>query len=237
MAERRPQSAPVSEEFLAQQDPDGRQRSARAAQEADRRARREIHRYCVANRLQYMWTLTFAASEWDVDTARQAVAVLVDGLRRHLGVTFPYLYVFELHPGTEENPDGHGLHVHMAIPKFVRHEVMTELWGHGHVWVTGPKRRGLAAAVAARSTARYLAKYVGKALEENHSFGRHRYEKAQGFAPERQRVRRWNLADGIRFVIERFGRQPEHVWSSEEDPAWLGPPCCKMWFSPECPDG
>jgi hypothetical protein len=232
MAERPPrgESAP-SEEFLDQQDPTGEKRTARSAEEAARRARREIGRYCVANRLQYMWTLTFAEAVWDVDEARRAVVELVERLRQWFGGPFPYLYVFELHPA------GHGLHVHLAVPRYIPHEVVAERWGRGYVWVSGPKRRGLAAAVAARSAARYLAKYVDKAIEEQHSFGRHRYEKAQGFAPERRRVRRWNLNDGIRYVIDYFGRQPSYVWSSEQDPAWAGPPCCKMWFVPVAPDG
>ncbi|MBS1838140.1 MAG: hypothetical protein JST64_10640 [Actinobacteria bacterium] len=220
-----------SEEFLAQQDPNGEQRNARSAQEAARRARREILRFCVANRLQFMWTLTFAESVWDVDEARRAVAALIEQLRELFGGPFPYLYVFELHPG------GHGLHVHLAVPRYIPHDGVAEGWGRGHVWVTGPKRRGLAAAVAARSAARYLAKYVDKAIEEGHSFGRHRYERAQGFAPKRVRLRRWDIADGIRYVIERFGRQPSYVWKSSSDPGWLGPPCCKMWFDPVAPDG
>jgi hypothetical protein len=225
-----------SEKFLAQQDPNGRQRTARSAVEGGRRARRNITRYCVANRLQFMWTLTFAVAEWDVDTARDAVSALMSKLAGWFGQPFPYLYVFELHPGTDENPEGHGLHVHLGVPIFIDHGVMTELWGQGHTWVRGPKRRGMAAAVSARSTARYVAKYVDKAVDEEHDFGRHRYEVAQGFTPQAERIRRWNLADGIRYAIEQFGQQPSYVWRSDEDPTWLGPPCCKMWFDPVAPD-
>lgn len=226
-----------SAEFLARQDPDERQRSARAASEAARRARSKIGRYCVANRLQFMWTLTFAVAEWDVDTARRAVNSLISKLTAWFGKAFPYLYVFELHPGTEENPDGHGLHVHMAVPMYIPHDVFTELWGLGHTWVSGPRRRGIAAGIAARSSARYLSKYIDKAIEDGHDFGRHRYEVAQGFQPHRERVRRWNLADGIRYAIEQFGEQPSFVWMSDQDPTWLGPPCCKLWFTPRGPSG
>jgi hypothetical protein len=219
-----------SEEFLDAQDPDRRHKNERSASEAARRSRRMISRFCVANRLRFMWTLTFAVEEWDVDQARGAVVELMAALAERTGGPFPYLYVFELHPGTDDKPQGHGLHVHMAIPMYVGHDEFTRAWGRGHCWVTTPGRRGTASAVAARSAARYLAKYVDKSIEDNQSFGRHRYEVAQGFQPECVRVRRWNLADGVRYVIEQFGRQPSFVWSSHEDPDWLGPPCCRMWF-------
>jgi len=81
----------------------------RSQEEAGRRARTKVRRYCAANRLNRLGTLTYAgAGCFDHGQLRADVAAFFRGLRAELGA-LPYLWVPEWHPG------GHGPHVHFAV--------------------------------------------------------------------------------------------------------------------------
>jgi hypothetical protein len=102
----------------------------RAAAEALRRARAKIRRYCAANRLNRLGTLTYADACRDQDALRRDVASFFKGLRRGLGGRpLPYLWVAEEHPG------GHGLHAHFAVARFVKRSLIENAWGRGHVHI------------------------------------------------------------------------------------------------------
>src|SRR3954467_1823317 len=96
--------------------PSGRRpEPGRAAAEAARRARGKLRRYCAANRLNRLGTLTYAGEGChDAKELRRHLGGFFKGLRRELGEErMPYVWVPEPHPG------GHGLHAHFAVGRYV----------------------------------------------------------------------------------------------------------------------
>ena len=85
----------------------------------------------------------------------------------------------------------------------------------------------------ASQAATYLAKYVGKAYDED-AGGTHRYEVAQGFQPvpvmcegfadEHEARRTAQAVMGHEWV-------PTFVWRSEMQDGYVGPPCRIVFFS------
>jgi hypothetical protein len=112
----------------------------RSRLEAARRARAKLRRYCAANRLNRLATLTYAGEGcFDPVQLREDVAEFFRGLRSGLGgEPFPYAWTSEWHPG------GHGLHVHFAVGRYVRERVIRQVWGprdHAHQTDPGSARR------------------------------------------------------------------------------------------------
>jgi hypothetical protein len=95
-----------SEERTGRGDGDS---SVPAEQIAARRAVTHVRRYCVANILTRLGTLTYAgAGCHDPVGLRGDVRRFFRELRAEVGSGFPYLWTAEWHPG------GHGLHVRLA---------------------------------------------------------------------------------------------------------------------------
>src|SRR5664280_3341579 len=98
---------------------------------AARRARGKVRRYCAANRLNRLGTLTYRGA--GCHDPRQLRADVADFFRRlRAGVDtgpLPYLWVPEWHPG------GHGLHVHFAVGRYVRRSLVASSWGRGFVHI------------------------------------------------------------------------------------------------------
>jgi hypothetical protein len=196
----------------------------RARDEAARRARANVRRYCAANGLNRLGTLTYAgAGCHDASALRPDVADFFRRLRRALGNRpLPYLWTAEWHPG------GHGLHVHFAVGRYVPQPLIRSTWGRGHVSIKllGDLPVGASSREEARAAARYLSKYVGKAFDGRRASGLHRYERAQGFGPAVVRLTGGRTADE---VVERActlmgGKAPAVRWSSAEALDWQGPP-------------
>lgn len=135
------------------------------------------------------------------------------------GKAFPYLWVAEWHPG------GHGLHLHFAVGRFIRVQVIREAWGLGFVGIKqlGDLPVGSGALGESRLAARYLAKYVSKTLDGSGA-GLHRYEVAQGFQPRRLRVEGRSEQEVIGQACHLFGSDPERVWRSQDEKDWHAPP-------------
>ena len=201
---------------------------------ANGRAGTQSRRYFVVNQLRYLWVLTFAQAHED----RHGVMAEVADFARRLRVLnhnekFPYWYSPELHPG------GHGWHVNFFVPLRLPHAEVANLWGHGFVFVTdfassmkGPKGEPLGLCRSPRDglrrAAHYGCKYAQKDWSPEHVGARnHRYEVAQGFAP--QKISRWvqgpreaeQLVDAALSNDERSYLQR---WDSNDDPDWLRPP-------------
>lgn len=201
---------------------------------ANGRAGSRSRRYFVANRLRYMWVLTFAEGRYDRRGVMSEVGDFARRLRAvHGGEPYPYWYSPELHPG------GHGWHVNFFIPFRVPHAQVESLWGQGFVWVTdfasamvGPQGEPLGLCRTPRESLRraahYGCKYSQKDWSPEHVGPQnHRYEVAQGFSPVKQ--------DG-------WVRDPEHAkelvaglvsaedrrfllhWDSNDEVEWLRPP-------------
>ncbi|MGH7735462.1 MAG: rolling circle replication-associated protein [Gemmatimonadales bacterium] len=83
-------------------------------EDAARRARGKVRRYCAANRLNRLGTLTYGGEgNHDPAELRADVGGFFRRLRGSLGERFPYLWVPEWHKS------GHGLHVHFAVGRYV----------------------------------------------------------------------------------------------------------------------
>ena len=196
----------------------------RAQEEAARRARGKLRRYCAANVLNRHATLTYGPPGCaDPAELRADVAAFFRGLRSELGPRFAYAWVPEWHPG------GHGYHVHVALGRYVPRGAIERAWGHGFFWIKliGDLSVGSGSRREARVVAGYLAKYVSKSFaDERRPLGRHRYEVAQGFQPEKILCYGESAEGAIATASRVMGSSPQRVWLSSSVEGWRGPPAC-----------
>jgi hypothetical protein len=146
-------------------------------------------------------------------------------LRAQLGgAALPYLWVPEWHPG------GHGLHAHFAVGQYVRHSLIKQAWGRGHVHIKRLTDLPVGSTTwdEARKAAGYLSKYVTKTFTEDLG-GLHRFDVAQGFQPQVQRLHGISADDLLAQAITAMGAAPSVRWSSAEKVGWQGPPA--VWFA------
>lgn len=196
----------------------------RAAEEAGRRARGKLRRFCAANQLNRLGTLTYAgAGCHDPLQVRADVGEFFRALRTGLGgEALAYVWVPEWHK------TGHGLHVHFAVGRYVPRSLIVAAWGHGfvHIKLLGDLAVGSGALAEARVAARYLSKYVAKTFADPTARvpGLHRYDLAQGFQPVKVRLHGRTPDDVLAQASEWFGLDPEYRWSSAEVEGWAGPP-------------
>jgi hypothetical protein len=124
----------------------------------------------------------------------------------------------------ELHADGERYHVHFAVARYVGVGLIKEAWGHGfvHIKLLGDLSVGSGALEEARLAARYLAKYIGKALDDGPA-GLHRYEVAQGFQPVARSLVGLGLDDVLGQAAAVMGAEPVLVWDSATDEAWAGP--------------
>lgn len=203
-------------------------RRERAASEAARRARRQLRRYVVANRLTRLTTMTYAGEGChDPRAVRRDVAAFFVALRSALG-PLPYAWCSELHPG------GHGWHVHAVLDRYVPRRVVEAAWGHGFVHIRRitdlPVGSGVAheAAIAGRYIAKTLtAGYLSKDFTARG--GLHRYEVAQGFQPRARVVWGRTARETLTEAAGLIGADPTRVWRSIDADGWQGPPA--VWAS------
>lgn len=199
----------------------------RSATEAARQARTKARRYCAANRLNRLGTLTYAgAGCHDPRELRGHVAGFFRTLRGELGgAPLAYLWTAEWHK------TGHGLHVHFAVGRYVPRHLIERAWGRGfvHIKLLGDLPVGSTSLEESRQAARYLSKYVGKAFDARRVRGLHRYEVAQGFQPGRVRLYGRTAEQVVAAASEQMGAEPAYQWSSDEAIDWCGPPA--LWAS------
>ena len=168
------------------------ERVAKTWERANGRAAARSRRYFVRNRLRYMWVLTFAIARRDRREVMHEVSEFARRLRVAVGGPgLPYWYAPELHPG------GHGWHVNFFVARWIKVELVGDVWGWGFPWATdfaksptGPKGEPLGLCRTPREgwrrAARYGCKYAQKDWSSEHvGPSHHRYEVAQGFAPVR----------------------------------------------------
>jgi len=194
----------------------------RSQVEAGRRARGKVRRFCAANRLNRLATLTYAgAGCFDQVQLREDVAGFFRGLRDALGgAPFPYLWVPEWHGG------GHGLHAHFGVGQYVSQRLIRDVWGRGltHIKLIGDLPVGSGALEEARVTGGYLGKYVSKNINDERIARLHRYEVAQGFQPVKVALAGVSDVDVIAQASQRMGSEPVRFWWSAEQEGWRGPP-------------
>lgn len=199
----------------------------RARAEAGRRARGRLRRYCAANRLNRLGTLTYGPPRsTDPREVRQHVGMFFRELRSGLGgQPFAYAWVPELHQ------DGVHFHVHFAVGKFIPRHRIVAAWGRGfvHIKLLGDLPVGSGPVGEARRAAGYLSKYVTKSFTDDgqgvqRPKGLHRFDVAQGFTPTVTRLTA-TTADGVLGrACEVMGSAPAIVWNSAEVEGWRGAP-------------
>jgi hypothetical protein len=140
-----------------------------------------VRRYCRANRLRFLWTLTYATEP----SARKQVTTDLRWFFQQIRRTFGKLPLVVV---IEEGSSSGRLHVHFAAARFMSIEKMRRCWRHGFVHVGDPRK--MPGRLPVRRLAAYLAKYVAKELEEGGEGGpkeraehEHRYLVTQGFSP------------------------------------------------------
>lgn len=199
----------------------------RSEVEAARRARGKLRRYCAANGLNRLGTLTYSgAGNHDPRQLRADLAGFFRRLRADVGDrSFPYVWVPEWHK------TDHGLHAHFAVGDFVHRRRIEAAWGRGfvHIKLIGDLPVGSGRFEEARKAAGYLAKYVGKAFDERRVQGLHRYEVAEGFQPASVMLRDRTRAGVLDLASEHMGRRPTYVWVSSDVADWMAPPA--VWAS------
>lgn len=130
--------------------------SKRSAEEAGRRARVRLRRYCAANRLNRLGTLTYAGDGChDPVEVRADLGDFVRNLQEGLGgSSFPYFWVPEWHKS------GHGLHEHFAVGRYVPRRAIDAAWGRGfvHIKLLSGMPAGATSLAEARRAAGYLSK-------------------------------------------------------------------------------
>jgi hypothetical protein len=200
----------------------GRGDPERSAAESARRSRRRLRRYCAANGLNRLGTLTYAGEGChDPRALRGDLGSFFRALRTSLGgEPFAYAWVAEWHKG------GHGLHAHFAVGQYIAKGKIKAAWGRGHVHIKllGDLPVGSGVRDEARVAARYLSKYIGKDFDGRPNAGRHRYDLAQGFKPRIVKVSGPSLHDALDRACEVMGGRPVRVWQSGDEPEWHGPP-------------
>lgn len=196
----------------------------RSAAEAGRRARATLRRYCSANRLNRLGTLTFRGSGChDPEMLRLHLGEFFRTLRSSLGGTaFPYAWVPEWHK------TGHGLHAHFAVGRFIKRSLIATAWGHGfvHIKQLGDLPVGSSNLSEARIAARYLSKYVAKSFADPtvRVLGLHRYDVAQNFRPQPVSLSGISSEDVLSQASMLVDCQPSVEWSSSSVEDWQGPP-------------
>jgi hypothetical protein len=191
--------------------------------EAARRARGRLRRYCAANGLNRLGTLTYGPPFCtDPSQVRADLAVFFRRLRRSLGDRpFPYVWVPEFHA------DGKRFHAHFAVGRYVKRSLIDDAWGHGFVGIKllSDLPVGSGRLEEARRAAGYLSKYVAKSFAEQHDRGRQRYGVAEGFQPKRMQVWGRSADDVLAQASDLLGqREPARVWLSSMQEDWQGPP-------------
>jgi hypothetical protein len=185
-----------------------------------------VRRYCAANRLNRLGTLTYRGEGChDPAAIRQDVGAFFRRLRSGVGEPFPYLWVPEWHKS------GHGLHVHFAVGRFIGVRSIEAAWGHGfvHIKLLGDLPTGSGSLGEARLASRYLSKYVGKDLGAGEAAGLHRYEVAEGFQPRSITLDGSTSDEVLDWAGSVMGEEPARVWRSRDQEGWSGPPA--VWAS------
>jgi len=196
----------------------------RAANEAARRARGHVRRYCAANGLNRLGTLTYGPPFCrDPLAVREHAGTFFRRLRKRTG-PLAYVWVPELHA------DGERYHLHFAAGRYVHRGWIEEAWGHGFVWIhlLGHLPVGSGTIGEARAASRYLAKYIGKDLHAS-PVALHRYDLAQRFQPRKVRLLSDSLGEVVAKAEHAMGGPPEYLWDSAAETNWSGPHA--VWLS------
>lgn len=133
-------------------------------QQAAVRAGTSIRELILANKLCYLWTMTFADEIEDRDFAMDEMKKFIKRLRWR-GYKLPYVAVMEIQEKRSENYGVDVIHFHLATSERVEIEDFRQAWGHGYVFVS--EHSGEIFKVSS-----YISKYVRKGFDDARVRGR-----------------------------------------------------------------
>ena len=211
-------------EYVARGEGRDPQRSAIVSAQ---RAASNLRRYAMANELKRLGTFTFAKEPETWDDAWDHVHSFRRKWRRTFGL--------EAMAVVPEHGEKNGRkHFHAALPRYVRNEQLTEIWGQGFTDVRmitsrndfvswGPRKQAMVCA-------QYLTAYVKKNFVEDHRFDKRRYSTTPGFTPEPEK-HYFRSIDAARawMAVQRDGPMYQS-WSSAEMEDWPGTPVRLEWW-------
>lgn len=231
-------SATDSDEARVAADPE------RAAVESARRARRELRRWCIANGVDRLGTLTFRCRRCDrpegcvcaegpdrprvedLDWVLDQVAKFRRRMRDAAGGRDVALVVV-----VEEHEDGH-LHVHFGFNRKLDRHLVRRCWGLGFVDLRRLKSKHgerLGRREQGRRVAMYLAKYVTK--QGGQGAGRKRYSTTRGMTVRVTRSRFMSRQEALVWLeLQMGGDLPDHIWESSMVEGWDGPPVMLLFY-------
>lgn len=195
---------------------------ARAEEEADRRARTALRRYCVANWCSRLVTLTYNDQHLPED--RAGVWPHVEDFRRRLrkltGKDVPLAAVIERGEKSDR------LHVHLALGEFVPERVLASAWRHrGWVDVRMIRTKGESKRERCRRAAGYLAAYLKKDWDaEERGFNRRRYSTTKGYRPVSRSTRALDYRVAVAWALAQVPGEIAYEWSSDREdlpPMWV----------------
>lgn len=196
------------------------ERAASNRARAIRRARTKMRRSAVANRMVYLWTLTYAVEPATRDAVIRDIQRFFKRLARELGKTVNRIAVVE-------TGDLNGrLHVHFVTDSRLDWTMMGRVWGHGYVLYRDYTKRHGKGAAAARKAAGYCAKYAGKALEDGH--GRQAYLISEGLDVGKRHTRFLDSSEALAFAVMVLGGDADAVLSFSDD--WDGHEGPPAWY-------
>jgi len=200
---------------------------ARAALEADRRARAEVRRYCTKNGLDRLLTLTYRPDDLPDDLG--GVWKDIERFRRRL---FAITGKIPLVCVVEQGEQSGRLHVHVAVGQYLDRAMVAEAWSRGFIDIRKIKAGGSGKRERCRRAAGYISKYVTKdGGTELREFNGHRYSTTNGFKNARRSFEVASLAEGTAQLLRIHGGEIEFMWSSAMAEDWMGPPVISFRFS------
>jgi len=197
----------------------------RSAAMAARRAGSRLRRYVVANRLNRLGTLTYEDACEDERQVRKDVGEFFRKLKADIDKPFAYLWVPEWHP------QGHGLHLHFVVGRFVPRSKIIDAWGRGfvHIKLLGQVPIGQGSLGESRRAAGYLGKYLRKGFEVDREFNLRRFDAARGFGPKSELIVGDSAEEVAAEASTRMGGEPSYQWRSRDQDGWIGPNA--MWMT------
>jgi len=161
-----------------------------------------------------MLTLTTKDNIPDLSTTNPMLTLFIKRFNYELGEKDAYLKYVSIPEWQERG----AVHYHVALfnMPFVPHKALTEIWGHGHIWLTRTDRT--------RSVGRYLTKYMTKGFGDQRFKGHNRYTPAKGLhRPKvlydqsqainvKSRLPQQSLFHSRKYATEQFGEVQYDVY-------------------------
>jgi hypothetical protein len=172
----------------------------------------------------YMWTLTYKVARTQRERVVEDYRRFIEDLQAIYG-RMPIAHVIERgRRGTRR------LHIHFAVDRWLDFDVVHATWHRGFVWVGDPGKLPHAPGVDRLS--KYLAKYVAKQYDDQHTGerdrqkGKNRYGVTQGWQPPEWHRRFETMEAAWAWLVRAYGAPDVSVVYGHP----LNQAICGHWF-------